>query len=338
MVHLTPRSSVSSGVVTPVSPYPGFDQNGTYRNPVPVARLKFQGMEFAEKHKGSIDKWVFKRHGEGFDSARPVPRCPTSQSMANYNHGKNGTVKALLNGEATPRPESAPPCRIKSEGEPIASISRGKRMKTIVHEFGQSMPSPTIPRVKPEAEQTAQVHKGGRMNRLIHSYAIGPASARPVPRVKPEAEQTASIHTGKRMKPIVHSGLFMNGIISEPAVPRVKPEGSENAELAKGNRMKRLMNEYGRNPISSRPVPRVKAEGDPNYTLDQGHRMETLLHTGKVMLSPKPDPRVTTPEATRNLNRGRSGKVKQVLRETGNKTCVHIPGVQKKQYSQAHTI
>jgi hypothetical protein len=79
------------------------------------------------------------------------------------------------------------------------------------------MPSPTIPGVKPEAEQTAQVHKGGRMNRLIHSYAIGPASARPVPRVKPEAEQTASIHTGKRMKPIVHSGLFMNGIISEPA-------------------------------------------------------------------------------------------------------------------------
>lgn len=337
MVHLTPRSSVSSGAASPVSPYPGFDQNGTYRNPVPIARLKFQGVDIAERHKGSIDKWVFKRDGEPFESPRPIPRCPTAQSMANYTRDKNGSVKALLNGEVTPRPDSAP-CRIKSEGEPIASLSRGKRMKKIVHEFGQSMPSPVIPRVKPEAEQTAEVHKGGRMNRLIHSYAMEPASARPVPRVKPEAEQTALIHTGKRMKPIVHSGLYMNGIITEPAVPRVKPEGSENAELGKGKRMKRLFHEYGRMPLSARAVPRVKPEGDPNYTLGKGHRMETLLHTGKVMLSPRPDPRVTTPEATRNLVKGRTGKVKYILRETGQKTCVHIPGLQTRPFSQAHTI
>jgi hypothetical protein len=98
-------------------------------------------MEFAEKHKGSIDKWVFKRHGEGFDSARPVPRCPTSQSMANYNHGKNGTVKALLNGEATPRPESAPPCRIKSEGEPIASMLSAIGQKSVDDVVSKTVPS-----------------------------------------------------------------------------------------------------------------------------------------------------------------------------------------------------
>ncbi|XP_063430568.1 uncharacterized protein LOC134712699 [Mytilus trossulus] len=337
MVHLTPRSSVSSGAVTPVSPYPGFDQNGTFRNPVPVARLKFQGVDFAAKHRGSIDKWVFKRGDKTFDSPRPVPRCPTAESFENYKHGTCGSIKTLINGEATPRPDSAP-CRIKSEGEPIASISRGKRMRKIVHEFGQSAPSPVIPRVKPEAEQTAEVHKGGRMNRLIHSYAQGPLSARPVPRVKPEAEQTASIHTGKRMKPIVHSGLYMNGIISEPAIPRVKPEGSQNAELAKGKRILRLFHDYGQIPLSTRPVPRVKDEGDPNYVLDQGHRMETLMHSGKIMRSPKPDPRVTTPDATRNLNKGRSGKLKYILRETGKKTCVHIPGQQSKLFTKTTTM
>ena len=329
MVYQTSRS-VSSGIVSPVSPYPGFDQHGTYRNPVPGTRLKFEGVDFAQKNKGSIDKWVFKRNDKSYESPRPVPRCPTAQSVEYYNRDKHGSVGALLNGEATPRPDSAP-CRIKSEGEPIASISRGKRMKKIVHEFGQAPASTRVPRIKPEAEQTAEVHKGGRMNSLIHSCP-GPLSARPVPRVKPEAEQTALIHTGKRMKPIVHSGLYMDGMMSEPAVPRVKPEGSENAELDKGKRAKRLFYEYGQMPLSARPVPRVKPEGDPNYELDRGHRMERLMHTGKVMLSPRPDPRVTTPDAARNLNKGRSGKVKHILRETGRKTCVHIPGRQPKHF------
>lgn len=61
-------------------------------------------------------------------------------------------------GTATPRPATAP-ARVKPEAQEIASLSKGKRMCVIVHEYGTHEPTPREPRVKSEAKETAEIAK-----------------------------------------------------------------------------------------------------------------------------------------------------------------------------------
>lgn len=332
MVHEAMRLSFGG------SPAPWYDTeiNDSYRSVSPQPRVKPEGEEYAIRNRGSIGKWAFNYNNGQYNSPRPIPRCPTSDSQNNYEVGRHGTIRRLLYGTATPRPDTAPP-RIKSEAEPIASLSRGKRMKIIINEFAKKGPTPRVARVKQEAEGHAEVHKGGRMDKLIHSFGQLPLSDRGCPRVKVEGEPNADLDKGKRMEKLVTRSL--GGMPkSARAVPRVKTEGEDNANLDKGKRMQRLVNEYGRTPISSRAVPRVKTEGDPNYKLDMGKRMATLMHeVKKYPSSPCLAPRVRSSEANAIMIQHR-GQVGRVLRATGKKTCIHKPGVQKTQYSQAQTV
>ncbi|XP_060063908.1 uncharacterized protein LOC132544342 [Ylistrum balloti] len=332
MVYETPRSSRSE---SPVAPYPGFDFEGNRVFPSPIPRVTWQGEPNAMKNRGTVGKWVFDYYAGKYDSPRPEPRCPTPAAKENHEHGRNGTVARLLRDSNTARPSTAPP-RIKSEAEPIASLSRGKRMKVIVQKYAQSAPSPRVPRVKPEAEDNAQVHKGGRMNKLVHSYGCIPPSPRPVPRVKSEAEGISDLSKGKRMKTIVHAHGQQPVSSREKAVPRVKPEGEDNAELDRGKRMDRIVHDYGRS-LPDRDIPRVKQEGDPNYKLDMGKRMSTLLHdVTKYPASPCHVPRVRSNEASTILRKSR-GQMGHVLRQAGQRTCVHKPGIQKHIYDRPNS-
>ncbi|KAL4232592.1 hypothetical protein ACF0H5_007282 [Mactra antiquata] len=311
----------------PVPPYPGYDLNGTYRSESPVPRVKGNAEDYLVRNRGSIDSWAFYGPSEG--SPRPDPRCPTAESLSNWTHGKHGTIKPVIDGFATPRPETAPP-RIKTEAEGIARVSRGGRMCNLLTKYGEFGPTPRVARVKPEAEETATVHKGGRMKALVHSYGKLPRSARAVPRVKAEAEDNAELDKGKRMNKLVHS--YGKWPISSRAVPRVKTEGEDNAELDKGKRMNRLIHSYGRMPLSARPVPRVKTEGEDNAELDKGKRMDRLVHSCETLpKSPRSPPRVKHVEGKNNSFRGR-GSMGKILRNMGNKTCIHVPGVKKKSY------
>lgn len=333
-MYLEVTSSRSSA--SPVPPYPGYDLEDSYREPTFVPRVRPEGETYYNRNRGSIGKWAFGSFTER-RTPRPVPRCPTTPCKANYNHGKNGTIKPLLNGRATPRPETAPP-RIKSEAEPIASVSRGKRMKRIIHKYAQSAPTPRVPRVKPEAEEIAVPHKGGRMDKLIHSYGKLPLSDRGVPRVKVEGEDNANLDKGKRMKTIIHSPKNPTAPPSARAVPRVKPEAEDNAELDKGKRMGNLLHKYARMPDSSRAVPRVKPEGDPNYTLDLGGRMSRLMHeppSSRVVASAVP--RVRYPEAQKILRKSR-GQMGRILSHIGRKSVVPVPGYQKRQFERCPTM
>ncbi|XP_069104264.1 uncharacterized protein [Argopecten irradians] len=332
MVYETPRSSRSE---SPVAPYPGFDFDGTRIFPSPIPRVTWQGEANAIRNRGTVGKWVFDYYAGKYDSPRPVPRCPTPAAKDNHEHGRNGTVGRLLRDSVTPRPSTAPP-RIKSEAEPIASLSRGKRMKVIVQKYAQSAPSPRVPRIKPEAEGHSQVHKGGRMDKLVHSYGCVTPSPRPVPRVKSEAEGIADLSKGKRMKKIVHADGRLPVTARDKAVPRVKPEGEDNADLDRGKRMNRIVHSYGSDP-PDRAIPRVKQEGDPNYKLDLGKRMCTLLHdVKKYPTSPCHVPRVRHAEASTILRKSR-GQMGHVLRQSGQRTCIYKPGVQKQLYDRPNS-
>nr|KAG5698479.1 hypothetical protein BaRGS_022009 [Batillaria attramentaria] len=204
--------------------------------------------------------------------------------LANHKLGWHGNVAPLMDGTATPRPSTAPP-RIKPEGEAIASVSRGKRMRVIVHEFGQHGPSPRKPRVKVEAKATADVAKGGRMYSLLHKYGTMPLSARAVPRVKPEAEGIATVSKGKRMENLIHK--YGRNEVTPRMPPRVKPEANDNAQLDRGFRMATLVHSF-QLPVSARRVPRVKPEAAASAQLDQGFRMSKLLHESHTLPSMSP--------------------------------------------------
>ena len=311
-----------------VPPYPGFDLEGTYRPESPAPRVKPEAEANLIRNRGCIHQ-LGPQWGENLDSPRPEPRCQTSDALDNYTHGRHGTIRVLLDGSATPRPDTAPP-RIKPEAEDIAGVSQGGRMCKLLTKFGEYGPSPRVARVKPEAESTAEVHKGGRMNKLIHSYGRLPLSARGVPRVKIEAEETAEVAKGKRMNQLVHS--YGRLPLSARAVPRVKSEGEENADLDKGKRMGKLLHKYGKMPISARAVPRVKSEAQDNANLDKGVRMSRLMHSVETLQkSPRDPSRIKGRDGSNVLYRSR-GSMATILRDMGRRTCVFVPGVKKKSY------
>ena len=311
-----------------VPPYPGFDLEGTYRAEPSPPRVKPEAEANFVRNRGSIDRLGFP-WGENYEPYKPEPRCPTSASISNYNHGRHGTVRVLLDGSATPRPETAP-LRVKPEAEEIAGVSQGGRMCNLLTKYGSSGASPRVARVKPEAENTAEVHKGGRMDKLIHSYGKLPLSARGVPRVKPEAEGTAEVAKGKRMGGLIHK--YGRLPLSARPVPRVKSEAEENADLGKGKRMDKLIHSYGKMPMSARAVPRVKAEAEDNANLDKGGRMNRLVHSaGSLPRSPRNPPRIKNREGSNVLYRSR-GSMAKLLRDMGNRTCIFKPGVKKNSY------
>lgn len=310
-----------------IPPYPGFDLYGTYNPEFPVPRVKWDAEEILNRNRGSINNWAF--YGESMASPMPEPRCATSECVGNWTHGRHGTIKPMIDGVATPRPETAPP-RIKLEAEGIAGVSRGRRMCRLLTQYGEFGLSPRVPRVKQEADETATMHKGGRMNALVHSCDKLPHSARAVPRIKVEAEDNADLDRGKRINTLVHS--YGKLPLSDRGIPRVKSEGGDNAELDKGNRMGKLVHSYGRMPLSARAIPRVKPEAEDSANLDKGRRMDRLMHSCETLpKSPRSAPRVNNVQGRNNSFRGR-GSMGSIFREMGKRTCIFQPGVKKTSY------
>ncbi|KAK7090911.1 hypothetical protein V1264_010649 [Littorina saxatilis] len=290
----------------PTQSMPEFSSIWSKPSPPPGSRIKPEAVQNYERNRGTIQSLVFEQVAPTSSLAftpRPSPRCPTSASKVNYKLGVNGNVGSVMNSSATPRPSSAPAARIKPEAVGIATISRGTRMRPIIHEQSRDGPTQRQPRVKPAGEGIARISKGARMNTLIHEKSEdGPTPRQP--RVKPEGEGIATVSKGKRMRTLLHE-FAKHG--PSPRQPRVKPEAEDTAEVAKGGRMSSMLHKYGSMPLSARAVPRVKSEAMDNATLDQGKRMETILHSyGRNQPSPRAAPRVKTEgEDNAELDKGK---------------------------------
>ena len=304
-------------------PYPGYDTHPSAATPRPNARVKPEAEQFAQNGRGSLN--LFSDNPKYIDEPVPTPRCASNDARNNYEHGRHGTVNALLHGEATPRADIDAVPRVKSEAEPIAESHKGRQTAALFNSYGNLPQSArNAPRVKPEAEETASQHLGGRMNCLLHDPKKLPNSARPEPRVKAEASANADLDRGGQMNKTLHS---YGSLSSRPDyAPRVKPEASENAEKGKGV-MGNLMGKYGRLPRSARPAPKVSESGMESANLDKGGRMSRLMHEGsRLPRDPKPPPRATSKAAKHilKLNRGQIG---QIFAEQGRKQTVSAPGL-----------
>ncbi|GFO31214.1 hypothetical protein PoB_005771900 [Plakobranchus ocellatus] len=312
-----------------VAAYPGHGGQATPRG---GPRVKPEGECNYIKNQGTVKQKLFDDKAPIVRTPKPSPRCPTSASKHNYKQGWFGNISPMLNGTASPRPNTAPP-RVKPEAEVTANQGRGPRMKIIVNEYARKKPTPRQPRVKPEAEGTAEVSKGGRMNNLLHKYGTLPSSARLVPRLKLEAESIAQHSRGWMMNDTLHK--YGRNRVSPRPEPRVKPEAEDNATLDKGKRMGIIMHKYAQGPMSARAVPRVKNEGESNANLDRGIRMSRLMHSPMSMPgTPRPVPRTNTSQAQENAFKGR-GSMDQIFSNMAQKTFIYVPGQQAKMYTRA---
>lgn len=306
-------------------PYPGYDNHPSAATPRANTRVKPEAEQFAQNGRGSLN--LFSDNPKYVDEVMPTPRCGSYDARQNYEHGRHGTVNALLHGEATPRADADAVPRVKYEAEPIAEGHRGKQTAALFNSYGQLPRSArNAPRIKAEAEETAEQHLGGRMNCLLHDPKKLPISARPEPRVKGEASANAELDRGGQMNKTLHS---YGSLSSRPDyVPRVKPEANDNAEKGKGV-MGNLMGKYGKLPLSARPSPKVNGEGIESANLDKGGRMSRLMYEGdRLPRDSKPPPRATTKEARHILKQNR-GQIGQLLSAQGRKQTVSAPGLRR---------
>lgn len=303
-------------------PYPGYNPGAGDDSPRPVARVKPEGEEYANRARGSLD--LFTTTPKRVYEPTPEPRCPGDEARRNYEVGRHGTVNALLYGQATPWADVDAVPRVRYEAQPIAESHKGKATSALFNSYGNlPLDSPAQARVKPEAEETAEQHKGGRMSNLLHDPKKLPASARAVPRVKYDAAQNAELDKGGQMNKTIHS---YGSDSSRPVhVPRVKPEASENAEKGKGY-MGTLMGKYGKLPLDEQPVQKVRGEGTEYANMDQGGRMSRLMYEGsRLPQDPKPPPRATT-KAAKNIVKASRGQMAQIFAAQGKRQMVSKPG------------
>jgi hypothetical protein len=307
--------------------YPGYDEEGTYNTPRPVARVKPAAAEAALKNQGSLN--LFSTEPKAPTSTpRRDPRCVDGDGRRNYELGRNGSVGGMMADSTTPRPSDSAraPRAVKPEAEDIANNHQGTATANLFTSYGnQPASARRAVRVKPEAMSCAEPHLGDRMNGLLHDPKRLPESARSVPRIKPEAAVNASTEGQGMAKAIWGYGQPL----STRAVPRVKAEAAAIADQATGKPMKNLFHGYGNQPESARSAPRVKEGGQEMASMAQGGRLSRLMHDGdKMCRSPRPPPKMKTALA-KHIGKASQGQIAQIFASQGQNTTVAVPGLSR---------
>ncbi|CAG5115427.1 unnamed protein product [Candidula unifasciata] len=308
-----------------LSPYPGFDETGSYIEQHPNTRVRPDGEEYANKSKGCINLFISEKHKHVIPPP-PSPRLPSREARNNYEISKTGHIGNLLGGTGQPPPkEPMPVARLTMESMSIAESHKGQQMNTLFTKFGQHGPSARPPsRVKHEAEDSADLGRGGRMNALLHNPNSIPDTPRSVPRVRLDATEIAEKGVAGSMAKVF--GQYGTNLGSCVRVPRVKPEAEMMAKLDRGIQVERLFHEYGKQKTITQPAPKVR-DGKEMAAMDRGVRMSKLMHEiEKLPSNPRPHSRITSAAGRRNMKNNR-GSISNIFAETSKWQIIPKVGV-----------
>lgn len=306
-------------------PYPGYDQQGTYSEPLPNGRVRPEAVKNAQRHLGSLN--LFSLKPCTIKSPRVKIRCPTEISQNNMEYSRKGTLHEIINGQASYRPDTLAHRRVRPEANEIAENHKGKSMVEIFH--NQNL------RASPDNKLNQE--KSQNLNLLYHS-AENPASYRPAPRVKPEANLNAQGAKGKDMAAIL--GKIQEDDLkaqnSSVVVASPKPSGpffSSDKSVNSGgnsNQMKQLLSTDNKFPPSLGPGPRVKSEGQHMCRLDQGVRMNKLIYDQRSLPTPsRPHSRNGVSLTAKKIAHHNRGTVGNILMNIGRKQIVETPGLKQ---------
>lgn len=173
--------------------------------PKPHPRIKPEASTYAERNRGSMEKWFDYSGNDSYESPRPAGRSVTDEGRRNAELNK-GSMSGIMGGYADPPLQrTVHPRAVKGEASEIANQNKGGAMKDLMDNYGKlSVDEKPAQKVHgADAEEYAERNQG---------WDEEP----PAVRTRPEAEEIYDKQNGEMV------GNLMRGEVAPPTVRETK--------------------------------------------------------------------------------------------------------------------
>jgi len=181
--------------------------NGEYiPSPTPKAhpRIRPEGSSYAERNRGTMERWFDYSGNDSYESPRPAGRAVTGEGQKNAQLNK-GSMSDVMGGYADPVPQrTVHPRAVKGEAAEIAHQSKGGAMKDLIDNYGKMGvdPQPAHKVQGHDAEEYAQRNYGS-VNKLMDNYGNLTPDQPPPHKLGLGGDVVAEKHTGANMGPLL---------------------------------------------------------------------------------------------------------------------------------------
>lgn len=191
--------------------------------PKPHPRIKPEASTYAERNRGSMEKWFDYSGNDTYESPRPAGRSVTDEGRRNAELNK-GSMSGIMGGYADPPMQrNVHPRAVKGEASEIASQNKGGAMKDLMDNYGKlSVDEKPAHKVHgADAEEYAERNQGS-VNKLMNNYGNLTPERPPPQKVSYGGEEVAEKYRGAGMGPM----LRMEGKTTpkEPKISRLHQE------------------------------------------------------------------------------------------------------------------
>lgn len=282
-------------------------------------RIKPEAEEFANRNRGTMDKWFDYSQNQRYESPRPGERLRTEEAKKVAEVNK-GVMNECMGGYADP-PVKKPihPRSVKAEAAEMAERGKGGAMKDLMVNYGNMNleEGRQGPKVKGmDAEEYAERNKG-TVSKLMNNYADVPLPEQPAPKVYYGGEEVLDKYQGKDMGPMLrmegrlpqhepkvsrlHKESEGPGWDENPPAVRARPEGDRVADKYHDQHVKNL-----KVMDMEAPPPTVRPTKVPVHLQESGTPR------------PKTSPTRTRPEGRFSYQKNQSSEMFSIMKGESN--------------------
>lgn len=226
--------------------------------PKPHPRIKPEASTYAERNRGSMEKWFDYSGNDSYESPRPAGRSVTDEGRRNAELNK-GSMSGIMGGYADPPLQrTVHPRAVKGEASEIANQNKGGAMKDLMDNYGKlSVDEKPAQKVHgADAEEYAERNQGS-VNKLMNNYGNLTPERPPPQKVSYGGEEVAEKYRGAGMGPMLrmegkttpkepkisrlHQESKGPGWDEEPPAVRTRPEAEEIYDKQNGEMVGNLM-------------------------------------------------------------------------------------------------
>lgn len=284
-----------------------------YPSPTPKQhpRVKPEASSYAERNRGTMERWFDYSGNDGYESPRPAARNITEEGKKNADTNK-GSMNEIMGGYADPVPaRHIHPRAVKGEGADIAQQNKGSAMKDLMDNYGKlALDEKPAHKVHgAEAEEYAERNHGS-VDHLINNYGVVTPDGPPPKKLGLGGEEVAERHMGAGMGPLMrmegqrtphepkisrlHQKSEGPGWDENPPAVRTRPEAEDIADKQSAEMVGHLM----------------RGEVAPPTVRDQ----KLPLHMQEsVTPRPQTSPLRTRPEAMNNFQKNQSSEMNAIM-------------------------
>lgn len=292
--------------------------NGEYfpdPSPKPHPRIKPEAASYADRNRGTMERWFDYSGNDGYESPKPVGRSVTDEGRKNAAQNQ-GSMSSIMGGYADPPAQRhIHPRAVKGEAAENASHNQGGAMKELIDNYGhlqvEEMPHHKVH--GHDAEEYAERNQG-TMGKIMGNYGQPSPEQPPQPKVYYGGQEVAEKYKGKDMGPILsmekespeeypaepkvsrlHQQSKGAGWDEAPPAVRTRPEAGEISEKLKEDVVGNLMRgevapptvretklpphmQTAETPRPQTSPVRMRPEGMTNYMKNHSSEMSAIMH------------------------------------------------------------